>query len=319
MPTSRLALVLLLLAALLLASAPRAQPPAVQRAVAVTFDDLPAQSAATVANDVPSLQVLTRKLLSAVQTYRIPAVGFVNERQLSAAGEGPADLKGRIGLLEMWVDAGLELGNHTYSHLDLNTVALDRFQADVLRGEEVTRRLLAAKGQTLRYFRHPFLHVGEELGKRRAFEAFLSSHGYTVAPVTVDNDEYVYAAAYAKALRDSDAALAARIADDYLRYMIEIFSFFEDVSRRVTGREIPHVLLLHANMLNGDRFGALAEALVGRGYRFVSLAQALEDPVYRLPDTFVGAPGNSWFNHWEITAGHKPVPTPSPPPWISVR
>jgi hypothetical protein len=134
--------------------------------------------------------------------------------------------------------------------------------------------------------------------------------------VTVDNDEYVYAAVYADALRRGDMASAARIGDDYLRYMDEVFAFFEDVSRRVTGREIRQVLLLHANTLNADRFGALAEVLVRRGYGFVPLADALQDEVYRLPDTFVGAPSNSWFNHWEVTAGRPPVPTPKPPEWI---
>jgi peptidoglycan/xylan/chitin deacetylase (PgdA/CDA1 family) len=194
---------------------------------------------------------------------------------------------------------------------------LDQFQADVLRGETVTRRLSRAKGQQLRYFRHPFLHVGADLTVRRAFEAFLSNHGYTVAPVTIDNDEFVYAAAYARALRRGDTAVAGRIADDYLRYMDEVFAFFEGVSRRVTGREIPQILLLHANRLNADRFDELAAALTQRGYTFVPVAQALEDPVYRQRDEFVGAPGNSWFNHWEITAGRPPVPTPPPPQWIS--
>ena len=270
------------------------------------------------ANDVASLQELTRKLLSAVRKHGVPAVGFVNEGKLFVEGGGAGDVDGRVGLLRMWLDAGLELGNHTYSHRDLNTMPLDQFQADVLRGETVTRGLLKEKAQRLRYFRHPFLHVGSDLKVRRAFEVFLSSHGYTVAPVTVDNDEFVYAAVYTKALRRGDTAAAVRIADDYLRYMEQVFTFFEDVSRRVTGREIPHILLLHANTLNADRFDALAEALRQRGYRFVSVAQALEDPVYRLPDEFVGAPANSWLNHWEITAGRPPVPTPKPPEWISI-
>ena len=101
--------------------------------------------------------------------------------------------------------------------------------------------------------------------------------------------------------------------------MEEVFSLFEDVSRRVIGREIRHVLLLHANTLNADRFGAVTEALKRRGYHFVPLAHALQDPAYRLPDAFVGAPGNSWFNHWEVTAGKPPVPTPKPPEWIGIR
>jgi peptidoglycan/xylan/chitin deacetylase (PgdA/CDA1 family) len=317
MRMSRILSTLLALAALLLAvdAIPHTRAP--ERAVAVTFDDLPATPAGVVANDVASLQELTRKLLSAVRKHSVPAVGFVNEGKLFVEGRGPTDVDGRIGLLRMWLDAGLELGNHTYSHRDLNTMPLDQFQADVLRGETVTRGLLKG-AQRLRYFRHPFLHVGSDLKVRRAFEVFLSSHGYTVAPVTLDNDEFVYAAAYARALRRGNTADAVRIADDYLRYMEQVFTFFEDVSRRVTGREIAQILLLHANTLNADRFDALAEALRQRGYRFVSVAQALEDPVYRLRDEFVGAPANSWFNHWEITAGRPPVPTPKPPEWISI-
>lgn len=314
---------LVALAALLLAGAATPHTGAPERTVAVTFDDLPATTAGVVANDVASLEKLTRQLLSAVRKHRIPAVGFVNEGGLFVEGEGPGEVDARTGLLRMWLDAGVELGNHTYSHRDLNRLPLDQFQADVLRGETVTRRLLkererrGEKTQGLRYFRHPFLHVGADLKVRRAFEAFLSSHGYTVAPVTVDSDEFVYAAAYAKALRRGDTAAATRIADDYLRYMEEVFTFFEEVSRRVTGREIAQILLLHANTLNADRFDALAEALKRRGYRFVPVAQALEDPAYRLRDEFVGAPSNSWFNHWEITAGRPPVPTPKPAEWIS--
>jgi peptidoglycan/xylan/chitin deacetylase (PgdA/CDA1 family) len=293
-----------------------ALPPAraAARAVAVTFDDLPAGSA--VAGDLASLRLLTERLLESVRRHGVPAVGFVNEGKLFAGGAAPAEVEGRTALLRMWLDAGLELGNHSYSHGDLNRMRLEEFQADVIRGEAVTRKLLEERGRKLRYFRHPFLHVGEELRKRRAFEGFLAAHGYTVAPVTVDNDEYVYAAVYADARRRGDAAAATRIGDEYLRYMDEVFSFFEDAARRIAGREIKHVLLLHANTLNADYFGALAEALGRRGYRFVPLAEALQDDVYRLPDTFVGAPGNSWLNHWEITAGRKPVRTPSPSDWI---
>jgi len=318
MRTSRLLSPLVALAALLLAAGamPRARPP--ERAVAVTFDDLPATPTGIVADDVAGLEALTRKLLRAVRKHGIPAIGFVNEGKLFVEDAGPGDVEARIDLLRMWVDAGLELGNHTYSHRDLNTTPLEQFEADVLRGETVTRKLLRGEGRELRYFRHPFLRVGSDIRTRRAFEAFLSRHGYTVAPVTVDSDEFVYAAAYARALRRGDAAGAARIAGDYLRYMDEVFSYFENVSRRVAGREIPQILLLHANRLNADRFDALAEALRRRGYRFVSIARALEDPVYRLPDEFVGAPGNSWFNHWEVTAGRPPVPTPKPPTWIAI-
>src|SRR5688572_29459132 len=306
----------LALAALLPVASMNSQSPDARRAVAVTFDDLPATEAGAVANDVMSLTDLTRRLLSAVRRHGVPAVGFVNEGKLFHAGAAPGDADGRIAVLRMWLDAGLELGNHTYSHRDLNVIPLEEFQADVIRGEAVTRMLANAAGKPLRYFRHPFLHVGRELRQRRAFESFLAASGYTVAPVTIDDDDYIYAAAYARALRSGDASAAARIGDDYLRYMDDVFSFFEATSQRIVGRAIAQVLILHANSLNADRFDALAEAIVRRGYRFIPLAEALKDDVYRLPDEFVGAPGNSWFNHWEITADRPPVQTPAPPEWI---
>jgi peptidoglycan/xylan/chitin deacetylase (PgdA/CDA1 family) len=304
----------LLLAVLLAAFSSAAA--AAERAVAVTFDDLPGPPAALASNDVGALRENTRRLLAAFQEAKVPVVGFVNEGKLFVEGETPAQAEERIDVLRLWLAGGHELGNHTYSHRDLNTQPLDWFEQDVVRGETVTRRLLAEKQRTLRYFRHPFLHVGLDLEKRRAFETFLAGRGYTVAPVTIDNDEYIYAAAYAAALRRGDAAFARRLGADYLRYMESVFAFVEDVSRRLLGREIPQVLLLHANALNADRFPALAAMMKARGYRYVTLEDALRDEAYERPDTYVGPWGISWLHHWEITEGRQRSPSPDPPDWV---
>jgi hypothetical protein len=134
--------------------------------------------------------------------------------------------------------------------------------------------------------------------------------------VTIDNDEWIYAAVYADALRRDDHDAAARVGDDYLRYMESVFAFVEDVSRRLVGREIRQVLLLHANTLNADYFDRLALAMKARGYTFTTLDAALEDPAYGLPDSYVGRWGISWLHHWELTAGRKRSPAPDPPEWI---
>ena len=290
--------------------------PAGERSVAVTFDDLPGPPGGLVSNELAGLRENTRKLLATLTEHGVPAVGFVNEGKLFADGEGPADAKARKGVLKMWVDAGFELGNHTYSHRDLNTTPLADFEDDVVRGEPVARALLAERGRKLRYFRHPFLHVGLELEKRRAFESFLAERGYTVAPVTIDNDEYIYAAVYADALRHGDRATASQVGEDYLRYMEGVFAFVEDVSRRLLGREVRQVLLVHANTLNADLFGRLAGSMKVRGYAFITLEEALKDGAYSLPDTYVGRWGISWLHHWELTAGKKRSPSPDPPAWV---
>jgi peptidoglycan/xylan/chitin deacetylase (PgdA/CDA1 family) len=288
-----------------------------ERSVAVTFDDLPGPRAGLVSNRALDLRENTRKLLAAFREHGVPVVGFVNEGKLVVEGETPADALDRAAVLKSWLAAGFELGNHTYSHHDLNTTPLEEFEADVVRGEPVTRGLLAEHGQRLRYFRHPFLHVGLDLDKRRAFEAFLATRGYTIAPVTIDNDEYVYAFVYAGALQRGDRAMASRVATDYLRYMETVLAFSEELSRNLLGREIRQILLLHANALNADYFGKLAESMKARGYRFITLPEALEDEAYRRPDTYVGRWGLSWLHHWELTAGKKRSPSPGPPEWVT--
>ena len=131
---------------------------------------------------------------------------------------------------------------------------------------------MAARGLTLRFFRHPFLHTGRDLENRAAFERFLAAHGYRVAPVTIDNDEYIFAGAYDRASKRGDAdVVRARSRTAYVPYMEAKAEFFERNSRELFGREIRQVLLIHANMLNADRFGDLAAMFERRGYRFITL------------------------------------------------
>jgi peptidoglycan/xylan/chitin deacetylase (PgdA/CDA1 family) len=149
-----------------------APPAATGRAVALTFDDLPATRAA----DLADARDVTARLLAHLRGHRIPSIGFVNEAKLDVPGEEGA----RRALLEAWLDAGHDLGNHTYSHVRLYDTPLAAYQADVLRGERVTRALMAGRGRRPRYFRHPTLNTGPDLPTKRAFERFLADHGYAV-------------------------------------------------------------------------------------------------------------------------------------------
>jgi peptidoglycan/xylan/chitin deacetylase (PgdA/CDA1 family) len=305
----RLALVLLLAAAN--ATVARGAEPS--RQIAITFDDLPQAGPAV---PLARAQAMTGDLLAALAKHRVPATVFVNEQKLYAAGEADA----RIGLLEKWLDAGHELGNHTFSHPSLHTTPLQEYEENVVRGETVTRILLARRGKTLRYFRHPFLQTGPTLEARASFEGFLAQRKYTVAPVTVDDADYVFAALYADALTKGDRALAAKLRDAYVAYLPVMFDFFETLAQDVVGRPIRHVLLLHANELNAASFDALASGMEARGYRFVSLAEALEDPAYALPDRYAGVWGCSWIERWLFTktGSMRVKEEPDPPDWVMV-
>lgn len=268
------------------------------RRVAITFDDLPLSRSAT---PVAAQESLTVALLAAITAARVPAIGFVNEGKLRD-DDRRVDPR-RVALLTRWLDADLELGNHTATHPDLHQVPLADVEADLLAGEAVLRPLLAARGAAPRYFRHPYLHTGRSLEVRDALLAFLEAHGYQVAPVTMDNGDYLFARAWDLARDQGDDAAAGRVVAEYLAYMERVVAFWERQSVAITGREIPQVLLLHANALNAATFPALAAMLAGRGYTAIPLAQALADPVYRSADSYTGPAGISWLHRWAITRG----------------
>lgn len=295
----------LLTLSLILPFAAAAQLP-VERTVAVTFDDLP--FAAVPAENNTALEDMTARLLQGIQNAQVPATGFVNEAKLYHEGNlDPA----RVALLRSWLKAGFELGNHTYSHPSLNRVPLDSFQADLLRGETVTRPLMQTEGRSLRWFRHPFLHLGTTPEVHMAFQGFLAAHGYTIAPVTVNNSEWVFATAYARAQMQGNQEAAQQIGAAYVPYMEAVFSRVEQLALDLFGHPIPHVLVLHANALNADYFAALAAMLRQRGYRFVTVDEAIKNTAYTSPMGFSGLEGESWLEHWARYVGLRP---PSPPP-----
>lgn len=285
------------------------------RRVVVTIDDLPGGGFAG-RYGTAELKAMTEKLLKAIKRNRIPALAVVNERNLYHQNVLDEE---RAGVLRMWLDAGVELGNHTYSHPDINNTSLADYEADVIRGETVTKSLLAERGMRLRYFRHPFLHTGPDPDTRRDLEKFLAERGYTVAPVTIDDDDYIFADVYARALRKGDRETVRRVSEAYVPYMEREFEFYEKLSREVVGYELPQVLLIHANMLNADFLGQLAQMMKRRGYTFVSLDEALRDRAYSQPDNYVGKWGVSWLERWAHTRGIKVNPPPPDPPDFIMR
>lgn len=285
----------------------------IRREIAVTFDDLPGVAMLLTQRCNPKgIAAMNRKLLRTIGTNRIPALGLVVEGRLCASQRSALP-----EILNLWLDADLELGNHSFSHFDLNNTPLAAYQADVVRGETVTSALLKQRGKRLRYCRHPFLHAGKDLRTKQAFDKFLIDRGYQIAPVTIDNQEWVFAEVYARASGRGDTVAANRIGAAYLTYMEEVFNFFERLSVEVVGREIKQVLLLHANPLNAEYFDELVQMMRRRGYTFITLDQALQDPAYRLPDTYAGPKGLSWLHRWASTKGMKTREEPREPEFIA--
>lgn len=273
-----------------------------QDRIAITIDDLPC----TNCESLESAREVNESLVETFKTYQVPAIGFVNESKLYT--DQKAD-PGKINFLRAWLSNDLNLGNHTFSHIYIDTATIEEYEADILKGEIITKRLIKEYGKELKYFRHPQLRTGATPGFKARLDKVLSDHNYTVAPVTMDNDEYIYAYCYHKAKMNGETALMRLIAYDYINYMKSIFRHYKRVSQEFLGYNLSHILLLHANELNADYLPFLLDILKNSGYVFVSLDEALTDKAYTLPEMH-SERGISWIYRWQLADGDTIEPQP---------
>jgi len=283
------------------------------RRVAVTFDDLPYQASDAALCDPVQLMRLTTEFVAMLKPLDTHGTAFVNEGKVCE----PTRVSTLPTALGVWLDGGLDLGNHSFSHINIHQTTAEAYLADVDAGAPTTRAALEARGRTLHWFRHPYLFTGETQEKHDAIAAGLTQRGYTVAPVTLDNNDWMFADVYRKAERLGDEALKRRVGEAYVAHMTTVLDFFEPYSAELTGgREPAQVLLLHANSLNQAWYPQIHALYLARGYRFVTLEEALSDPIYRHEDHYVRANGISWLHRWTRTEG-KPIRwEPEPPAWI---
>ena len=263
-----------------------------RRYVAITFDDLPVVCRCE--SDAERMEI-TEKLIATLKKYKMPILGVVNEQKLETDQTVEPT---RVALLQKWLDAGFELGNHGYSHKDINEISFEDYKSEILKGERVTRALAEKAGMPYRFYRHPYLSAGDNLKIRRDLDAFLKSHNYTIAPNTITYQDYTFSGAYEAAMKKGDIHLAKRIREAYLPYTLSRWEAAERQSMALFGREIKQILMVHANRINADSFDEVAKAMQDRGYVFISIDDAMKDPVYARPDSFDGKVGVTWLSRW---------------------
>ena len=135
--------------------------------VALTFDDLPAAGALPVAMTrtmIATNLASVLKINGLVGTY-----GFVNAAKL----QNDPDAQ---GALKAWVDGGMNIGSHTWSHMSLTANTAEAFENEIALNEPALKGYAGASDW--HWFRYPFLWEGDTLEKRRAVRGYLRDHGY---------------------------------------------------------------------------------------------------------------------------------------------
>lgn len=269
------------------AQAPTLAPPAAppQRPLLITVDDLPV---AGPHRDPEERRQITAGLLAVLQKHHVPAVAFVIASNV--------ETKDDEAILEAWLQAGHELGSHSWSHPSYSALETFAYIADVERARVRLTELLAPRGRTLRFFRFPYLREGDTEDKLDAMRAYLAKSGQRNVPVTIDDQDWSFEAPWGAARRAGDPAVLALVGEDYQASLRLAVRHNEENSDELFGRPVPQVLLLHANEVGAAQWDRLFTWLESTGHRFAEADEVLADPALREEHRFAGAYG---FSLWD--------------------
>jgi peptidoglycan/xylan/chitin deacetylase (PgdA/CDA1 family) len=216
---------------------------------------------------------IAKKMIEAFKAKGVPGVyGFVNAKDIAGDAE-------KAGVLKIWADSGFPLGNHTFSHVDLNASGVRAFEDEIVANESVLQGLMAARDW--HWFRYPFLHEGDTLERRHAVRKYLTDQGYKVAQVTLDFGDYAWNNPYARCVAKQDPQAIAWLKSSYLSTAKEDIALDRKLSAMLFGRDIKYVLLLHIGALDSVMLPDLLELFKKQGFDFVSLEEAEKDSAYQ--------------------------------------
>lgn len=262
------------------------------QSVALTFDDGPRLKA----TPLLSPEARNAALLAALAKHHVKAALFVT---LSNGADRPEGL----ALAKAWGEAGHAIGNHTVTHLDLNakTTALKQYQDEILACGAAIRALPGYRP----WFRFTFLREGDTPEKRDGMKGFMKTNGMLNARVTLDTSDWRLDAALAAALAEHPDMDLEPFRAIYLAHLRQRAEAYRDLSRRLFGRDIPQVMLLHHNLINALFLEDAIHQFIQMGWTFTDPETAFRDFVYTL-DPQRPSPGQSLLVSAARSLGYRP-------------
>lgn len=282
---------------------PASHPATPQKApplqLAVTFDDLPAHGPLPPGD---TRNAIVERVIRALKEYHVPPTyGFVNAVEV-------LDTPGLVNVLGAWRASGNLLGNHTWSHMNFNQHTLVQFEGDVSDDEPVLRLLMYR--QDWRWLRFPYLAEGNTAEKKMGLRAWLAQRGYKIATVTMSFSDYEWNPPYARCVAKRQWKSVDWLEATYLQAAEQNIAYSRSMSKQLYGHDIPYVLLMHIGALDSRMLPRLLAMYRARGFTFISLQQAEQDPFYKYAADPKLLPGPDML---EAAMAEKHLPLPKQP------
>ena len=267
--------------------------------IAFTFDDLPEHG--PLPPDETRTQIASKVIAALRDAHLPPVYGFVNGVWIE---KNAAD----ADVLKAWRAAGFPLGNHGWSHMNLNQHTLAEFEDDALKNEPIIKTVMT--DEDWHWFRFPFLAEGDTPEKRAAIRDFFLQHGYRVADVTMSFGDYRWNVPYARCKAKGDDKGVALLQKTYLEAADQSIDYYRQLSQTLFGRDIPYVLLMHIGALDAEMLPRLLDLYRSRGFKFVTLPEAERDEFYRVDTDMHASVAPDML---EGVAAQRHIPLPAQP------
>ena len=248
----------------------------VAQKLAITMDDLPLNG---ILPPGVTRTETARDVVAILKKRHVPPVyGFINAQRLEGNPDGAEALK-------LWA-AAEPVGNHTYSHMDLEQNSTEAFEREIDENEPVLELLkLDSPGGSANddwhWLRYPYLHEGDTVEKRRAVRAYLKTRGYQIAQVTLDWEDYMWNTAYTRCVEKNDAKSIEWLRTSYLSTASDFLDLGREQAKLIYGREINYVLLMHLGAFSSAILPDALDLLKKKGFKLVTLQEAESDSIYQ--------------------------------------
>lgn len=261
--------------------------------IALSFDDAPVP-------DSYFFDSLTRTktMIQELKALGVPEVGIFANACIAK------DRNLALKQIKLYADAGHAIGNHTCTHPRLDDVGFDFFVKDSLINENYLRPFM--RGQ--KYFRFPYLAEGTDPVLYEKMKAWLKSHNYLNAAVSIDTGDTTISTYMNTAKGRNQKFDMAAAEKFYVDHVANAADFYESQSQKYLGYSPKHVVLLHEIDTSVLFLPALVKELRQRGWEFIPVSEAYKDPLYHsdLKNTFFSF-GRISQTIYEKTRDDKPL------------
>ncbi len=218
--------------------------------IAITIDDLP------FVGECRNFHL--NMIMQALQSEHVTATGFVIGKEVH---------KNNWDVLQQFRDAGFGLGNHTFSHANLNKMNSRQYIQEIQQADTLLKTIQTSP----KYFRFPYLAMGHGR-KKEVILSYLRKKHYRVAPITIDSKDFVF-----------NQRLLSIPEIDRRKYLTQLKAFYlefiwtQTLKGEANSRnpDRAQILLIHANLLNAYVLPDIIQLFKQKGYVFVSLEEAL--------------------------------------------